>query len=163
MTEKNKLIDELEREQTEINIERSQPLLKKDITILEYALLDYEMWALIVAFKNKTPMSTGHYYNNILIDKYNKNINSAEQNTLSKISNFTSKDFRKLEILLRSKNISFPSYKKILSILKNMEKYGLLISRQEKGSKAIAYWYISPQFLIKYGEQFKRKYVKLPL
>jgi len=44
-----------------------------------------------------------------------------------------------------------------------MEKYGLLISRQEKGSKAIAYWYISPQFLIKYGEQFKRKYVKLPL
>jgi len=155
MAKNIKILDKLEQTPGQIKIEKDQPLLKQNIGLLEYALLPLEFWALKTAFRNKNPMSTGEYYNLSLTQKF----------TMSKLTlpsslhgPITADVLRVQESKLREHKIKFPSYKKVLSTLQSLEAYGLLVSRAEKNKKANAYWYINPEFLLKYGDAFNKKY-----
>lgn len=182
MKEKQRFLESLEQKPSGLAIDKKQPLLHQDIKVIEYALLPLEFWALKQAFIQKNPMSTGEYYNLRMVEEYyqykqhnlNKkkidvdiSSNHKEWDEFYKLRKEVKKillgaaadDLRGYEQEMRSKKIKFPSYKKINATLINMQDYGLLASRKEPKSKTNAFWFINPQFLLKYGEQFKKAYL----
>ncbi len=154
MIQKTNFLSNLEKSQ-DINIEKSQPSLKQNIGILEYALLPLELWCLKHAFVIKNPLTTGNYYNSNLMGKWYE----TTKNKPSKQVLMDTELYRTTEVELRAKGVNFPSYKKVHSTLVKLQDYGFLLARKVKGEKANAYWYINPQFLLKYGEEFRKKFI----